>query len=117
ATASAVLRVRLTSTISRALPRAVAANAQAQPTLPVPMIPIFIDLSSRLQCRTDRPCWCSLARCSYPTSFRGRQRGALGVRRASLAEQPRLQPVEIDVDDRRRVQRQQLRDRKSADDG
>src|SRR5262245_65839400 len=41
ATASAVLRSRLTRTISRALPRLTAAIAQAQPTLPVPIIPIF----------------------------------------------------------------------------
>src|SRR5262249_24675383 len=41
ATASAVLRLRLTRTISRALPRLTAAMAQAQPTLPVPIIPIF----------------------------------------------------------------------------
>src|SRR3954453_15569493 len=45
ATASAVLRVRLTRTISRALPRVTAAIAQAQPTLPVPIIPIFTGLS------------------------------------------------------------------------
>src|SRR5467141_4993178 len=42
ATASAVSRVRLTRTISRALPRTAAAMAEAQPTLPVPTIPIFI---------------------------------------------------------------------------
>src|SRR6267143_2300305 len=42
ATASAVFRVRLTRTISRALPRTAAAMAEAQPTLPVPTIPIFI---------------------------------------------------------------------------
>src|SRR6266436_10036463 len=42
ATASAVFRVRLTRTISRALPRTTAAMAEAQPTLPVPTIPIFI---------------------------------------------------------------------------
>jgi hypothetical protein len=42
ATTSAVLRVRLTSTISRALPRLTAAIAQAQPTVPVPIIPIFM---------------------------------------------------------------------------
>src|SRR5437016_3935581 len=46
ATASAVLRVRLTSTISRALPRVRAAIAQAQPTLPVPIMPIFTDFSA-----------------------------------------------------------------------
>src|SRR6266436_4491142 len=45
ATASAVFRVRLTRTISRALPRTAAAMAEAQPTLPVPTIPIFIDPS------------------------------------------------------------------------
>src|SRR5207247_431143 len=45
ATASAVLRERLTSTISRALPRLSAAIAHAQPTLPVPIIPIFTGLS------------------------------------------------------------------------
>src|SRR5919198_4269992 len=42
ATASAVLRERLTRTISRALPRLSAAIAHAQPTLPVPIIPIFM---------------------------------------------------------------------------
>src|SRR5690242_9961826 len=42
ATACAVLRVRLTTTICRALPRVTAANAQAQPTLPVPMMPSFM---------------------------------------------------------------------------
>src|SRR5262249_42875553 len=42
ATASAVLRLRLMRTISRALPRVTAAIAHAQPTLPVPIIPIFI---------------------------------------------------------------------------
>src|ERR1700730_794316 len=42
ATASAVRRVRLTSTISRALPRVTAASAIAQPTLPVPMMASFI---------------------------------------------------------------------------
>src|SRR5262249_20534621 len=47
ATASAVLRVRLTRTISRALPRVTAAIAHAQPTLPVPIIPIFIPPSFR----------------------------------------------------------------------
>src|SRR5262252_9210035 len=45
ATASAVLRLRLTRTISRALPRLTAAIAQAQPTLPVPIIPIFMAAS------------------------------------------------------------------------
>src|SRR5919197_5130557 len=45
ATASAVLRERLTRTISRALPRLRAAIAHAQPTLPVPIIPIFMGLS------------------------------------------------------------------------
>jgi hypothetical protein len=45
ATASDVYRVRLTKTISRALPRTVAAMAQAQPTFPVPTIPIFISVS------------------------------------------------------------------------
>jgi hypothetical protein len=42
ATASAVRRVRFTSTISRALPRATAASAMAHPTLPVPMMPSFM---------------------------------------------------------------------------
>src|SRR4029077_11494886 len=42
ATASAVLRVRLTSTISRALLRVTAASAMAQPTLPVPTTPSFM---------------------------------------------------------------------------
>src|SRR5262249_46878763 len=42
ATASAVLRLRVIRTISRALPRVTAAIAHAQPTLPVPIIPIFI---------------------------------------------------------------------------
>src|ERR1700682_132894 len=42
ATASAVRRVRFTSTISRALPRVTAASAIAHPTLPVPMMPSFI---------------------------------------------------------------------------
>src|SRR5438270_12077519 len=46
ATASAVLRVRLTSTISRALPRVRAAIAHAQPTLPAPIMPIFTDFSA-----------------------------------------------------------------------
>src|SRR5215467_14844520 len=45
ATASAVLRLRLSKTISRALPRLTAAMAQAQPTLPVPIMPIFMSLS------------------------------------------------------------------------
>jgi len=36
------LRVRSTITITRALPRATAAKAQAHPTLPAPMIPIFM---------------------------------------------------------------------------
>src|SRR5215470_7941805 len=45
ATALAVLGSRLTKTISRALPRMTAAMAQAQPTLPVPTIPIFMDVS------------------------------------------------------------------------
>jgi hypothetical protein len=45
ATASAVLRVRFTKTIARALLRRVAAIAQAHPTLPAPTIPIFIVLS------------------------------------------------------------------------
>src|SRR6516164_2486814 len=45
ATASAVLRLRLTRTISRALPRLTAAMAQAQPTLPVPIIPILMAAS------------------------------------------------------------------------
>src|SRR5215813_14204060 len=45
ATASAVLRLRLSKTISRALPRLTAAMAQAQPTLPVPIMPIFTSLS------------------------------------------------------------------------
>src|SRR5215475_6867403 len=45
ATASARLRVRLIKTISRALPRIVAAMAHAQPTLPAPTIPIFMDVS------------------------------------------------------------------------
>src|SRR5262245_17282456 len=45
ATASARLRVRLIRTISRALPRIVAAIAHAQPTLPAPTIPIFMDVS------------------------------------------------------------------------
>src|SRR5438067_13477248 len=45
ATASAVFGLRLTRTISRALPRMTAAIAQAQPTLPVPTIPIFMDVS------------------------------------------------------------------------
>src|SRR6266576_5211880 len=45
ATASAVLRSRLTRTISRALPRLTAAIAQALPTLPVPTIPIFLEFS------------------------------------------------------------------------
>jgi len=44
ATASAVFLVRFTSTISRALPRVTAASAVAQPTLPVPMMPSFMDL-------------------------------------------------------------------------
>src|SRR5262249_46258572 len=44
ATASAVLRVRLTSTISRALPRVTAASAIAHPTWPVPTMPSFIRL-------------------------------------------------------------------------
>src|SRR5260370_668582 len=44
ATASAVLRVRLTSTISRALPRVTAASAMAHPTWPVPTMPSFIRL-------------------------------------------------------------------------
>ena len=35
----------LTSTISRALPRVTAAIAQAQPTLPVPIMPIFTGCS------------------------------------------------------------------------
>src|ERR1700761_9071527 len=47
ATASAVLRVRLTSTISRALPRLTAAMAQAQPTVPAPMMPSFMRCSLR----------------------------------------------------------------------
>src|ERR1700686_4165838 len=42
ATASAVRRVRFTSTISRALPRATAASAMAHPTLPVPIMPSFM---------------------------------------------------------------------------
>src|SRR5215469_2071441 len=42
ATASAVLRVRLTSTISRALPRVTAASAMALPTFPVPTMPSFM---------------------------------------------------------------------------
>jgi hypothetical protein len=46
ATASAVRRVRFTSTISRALPRVTAASAIAHPTLPVPMMPSFIFLVS-----------------------------------------------------------------------
>src|SRR5258705_13390044 len=54
APASAVLRLRLTSTISRALPRLTAAMAQAQPTLPVPIMPIFTGFSmlalSRRRC-------------------------------------------------------------------
>jgi hypothetical protein len=37
-------RARLTRTISRALLRTAAVMAAAQPTLPVPTIPIFIDL-------------------------------------------------------------------------
>src|ERR1700688_3851647 len=37
--------VRLTSTISRALPRATAASAMAQPTFPVPMMPSFMGVS------------------------------------------------------------------------
>src|SRR5262249_20568053 len=45
ATASAVLRLRLTKTIWRALRRLTAAMAQAQPTLPVPIIPIFMAAS------------------------------------------------------------------------
>src|SRR5262249_13484026 len=45
ATASAVLRLRLTRTISPALPRLTAAIAHAQPTLPVPIIPIFMAAS------------------------------------------------------------------------
>src|SRR5215831_2559554 len=45
ATASAVLQLRLSKTISRALPRLTAAMAQAQPTLPVPIMPIFTSLS------------------------------------------------------------------------
>src|SRR5262252_1284221 len=45
ATASAVLRLRLSKTISQALPRLTAAMAQAQPTLPVPIMPIFTSLS------------------------------------------------------------------------
>src|SRR5712672_2943757 len=49
ATVSAVFRVPLTRTISRALPRTAAAMAQAQPTLPVPTIPIFIDPFERSQ--------------------------------------------------------------------
>src|SRR5258708_17906351 len=58
ATASAVLRLRLTSTISRALPRLTAAMAQAQPTLPVPIMPIFTGFArlalSRRRC-SGRP--------------------------------------------------------------
>src|SRR5215469_18202549 len=45
ATASAILRLRLTKTIWRALPRLTAAMAQAQPTLPVPIIPILMAAS------------------------------------------------------------------------
>src|SRR5262245_4322257 len=45
ATASAVLRLRLSKTISRPLPRLTAAMPQAQPTLPVPIMPIFMSLS------------------------------------------------------------------------
>src|SRR5277367_5802493 len=51
ATASAVRRVRFTSTISRALPRVTAASAMAHPTLPVPMMPSFMR-SLRVGCRT-----------------------------------------------------------------
>src|SRR5690348_3979620 len=46
ATASAILRVRLTSTTSRALPRMTVAMAQAQPTFPVPTMPIFMVASA-----------------------------------------------------------------------
>jgi hypothetical protein len=42
----ALLRVRLTNKISRALPRMAAAMAQAQPTLPAPMIPSFMAASA-----------------------------------------------------------------------
>src|SRR6516164_11828633 len=55
ATASAVLRLRLTRTISCALPRLTAAIAQAQPTLPVPIIPIFTDLSVAALSTRRRP--------------------------------------------------------------
>src|SRR6266702_4617299 len=43
ATALARARVRSTSTTSRATPRSTTANAHAEPTLPAPMMPTFMD--------------------------------------------------------------------------
>ena len=37
-------------------------------------------------------------------------------RLALLPEQPALQPIEIDIDNRRRIEREKLRQRETADD-
>src|SRR6476660_8959160 len=50
-------------------------------------------------------------------SFSRRQLGLSFDRRLAPAEQPVLQPVEIDVDHRCRVQREQLRYGETANDG
>src|SRR5690349_1337305 len=84
ATASAVLGSRLTRTISRALPRTTAAIAQAHPTLPVPTIPIFMDISV---CHAVDPPMASL---------RARARGgALLARDAGRLEQEPGAPLSL----------------------
>src|SRR6267378_6034081 len=54
-----------------------------------------------------------------PRSFGGRRLWTAGSRRLLLLfpEQPGLQAVEVDIDDRRRIQREDLRQREAADDG
>src|ERR1700730_13986258 len=60
-------------------------------------------------------------RCPIPgfgTSFGGQWLGVAGGRLLPLLpEDPGLQPVEVDIDDRRRVERQNLRQKQAADDG
>src|ERR1700757_3321830 len=50
-------------------------------------------------------------------SFGGHWLCAAGSRLLLVSEQPALQPVEIDVNDRRRIEREDLRHRESTDDG
>src|ERR1700719_1347809 len=54
---------------------------------------------------------------SKHASFGGRCLRVSGCRLLPCSEQPGLQPGQVDVDDRRRVKSENLRQRKAADDG